>query len=666
MQRAAEARGGTCVSKRYLGVDTKLRWRCAEGHTWKTTPYLVLNGSWCPECVGRRPPGKMLATMRATARERGGRLLSRSYEKAKSDYEWRCAKGHRWDRSWDQIKGGSWCPRCVGRIPPAEALAQLKGLARARGGRLLSRRYVNSSTKVEVRCAEGHEWSVTPSDLRNGRWCGRCAGNVRLSFDELRAIADGRGGALVSKRYGAGPKLRWRCAKGHVWAAPATRIKAGGWCPKCAAGPRYTLEDMQRVARARGGECVSKRFVTMNHRLRWRCAEGHEWRATGSQVATTGTWCAACVGLARGTIAEMRELARKRGGRCRSRRYVNTLTALSWSCAEGHRWEATPGSVKRGAWCPYCQRKGIRGIETYLLADLARLAEERGGACLSTEYINAQDPLRFRCQLDHEWEATPGSIVLGTWCPECAHTKKPPLELFATLARERGGRCLSKRYRNARTRLEFECREGHRWRTLPAVVRRGSWCPECARAEPAEPTLLDLGDVTAIAARIGGECLSPSYEGLQRKLDWRCREGHEWQASPSSILAGAWCPACMGRTPLTIEDMRASAANRGGRCLSKAYAGVRGRLRWRCAKGHTWSATGQTVRNGSWCPTCLLAAPDAGIARVCELARGHGGVCLSARHHDPSKRLRWRCAEGHVWRAVEAVVVAGAWCPLCP
>ncbi len=62
MQRAAEFRGGKClsthaeVSPLHGGTegglwDTQLEWQCAEGHTFKASPRLVLlGGHWCPEC----------------------------------------------------------------------------------------------------------------------------------------------------------------------------------------------------------------------------------------------------------------------------------------------------------------------------------------------------------------------------------------------------------------------------------------------------------------------------------------------------------------------------------------------------------------------------------------------------------------------------------------
>ena len=53
MQRAAEFRGGKCVSQTMTkgDWDTQLEWQCAHGHTFKASPLLILlGGHWCPEC----------------------------------------------------------------------------------------------------------------------------------------------------------------------------------------------------------------------------------------------------------------------------------------------------------------------------------------------------------------------------------------------------------------------------------------------------------------------------------------------------------------------------------------------------------------------------------------------------------------------------------------
>lgn len=53
MKKAAEFRGGQCISKK-LGKDmyTPIKWKCAHGHEFEMSPNLVLKGGhWCPECL---------------------------------------------------------------------------------------------------------------------------------------------------------------------------------------------------------------------------------------------------------------------------------------------------------------------------------------------------------------------------------------------------------------------------------------------------------------------------------------------------------------------------------------------------------------------------------------------------------------------------------------
>lgn len=53
----------------------------------------------------------------------------------------------------------------------------------------------------------------------------------------------------------------------------------------------------------------------------------------------------------------MQELAKSRGGKCLSDKYINNRTKLRWQCNEGHIWKSTPNSIKNGSWCPICSRR---------------------------------------------------------------------------------------------------------------------------------------------------------------------------------------------------------------------------------------------------------------------------------------------------------------------
>ena len=117
---------------------------------------------------------------------------------------------------------------------------------------------------------------------------------------------------------------------------------------------KLTIQKIRALAKERGGTCLSITYVNAVTKLRWRCAKGHEWEAVPNSVKDQGTWCPTCSGNTRLTIAEMRAVARRRGGRCLSTAYVNARTKLQWKCRKGHEWQAIADSIKRGSWCPLC------------------------------------------------------------------------------------------------------------------------------------------------------------------------------------------------------------------------------------------------------------------------------------------------------------------------
>ena len=61
----------------------------------------------------------------------------------------------------------------------------------------------------------------------------------------------------------------------------------------------YTIENLRRVARKRGGECLSSSLVSSRKKLRFRCSHGHEWEATPLSIISYGTWCPYCAAIRR-------------------------------------------------------------------------------------------------------------------------------------------------------------------------------------------------------------------------------------------------------------------------------------------------------------------------------------------------------------------------------
>lgn len=352
MHELAASRGGELLSDEYANTATYLRLRCANGHVWETAASQLIAGAWCGRCAKMRTS---IDDMRALARDRGGECLSASYGGSLVKLLWACERGHTWRATPNTIKGGCWCPKCglgMGDID------EMRRIARERRGECLSEKYLNRNTKLQWRCANGHEWLAIPGHVKRGSWCPVCAGHV-VTIADMSELARAHGGRCLSTEYvNSSTPLLWKCRLGHEFEKAPSLVKSeGAWCPTCSPRQPVTLERLQATAARRGGQCLAKRAMGGDHKYLWECARGHQWRASASHVFHSDAWCPRCAGSAQRTIAEMREVARSRGGRCLSKRYVKSRKPLAWICAKGHRFEATPDAVvSKGRWCLVCKR----------------------------------------------------------------------------------------------------------------------------------------------------------------------------------------------------------------------------------------------------------------------------------------------------------------------
>lgn len=244
------------------------------------------------------------------------------------------------------------------------------------------------------------------------------------------------------------------------------------------------------------------------------------------------------------TLADLKRLATERGGWCHSTVYNTAKIKLSWECGAGHHWKATPDSIVRGSWCPVCGKQKSADRRRLNIAEVHKIAQERGGKCLSSEYASSKKKLLWECAHGHQWEAMLTDIKNRSWCPFCGGNIKLTLDDMRVLAEERGGRCLSERYENNQTRLLWECDKGHQWYAAPNKIKMGTWCPMCGVERRVSKKRLTIEAMRELAETKGGRCLSVVYKNANSKLLWRCSNGHEWEAIPASVIKGHWCRKC--------------------------------------------------------------------------------------------------------------------------
>lgn len=244
------------------------------------------------------------------------------------------------------------------------------------------------------------------------------------------------------------------------------------------------------------------------------------------------------------------------------------------------------------------------------IVDAKQIAETKGGKCLSKTYINNKQKLLWCCHNGHEWLARLSQIKdNGTWCPKCNTDKsKNGIIVAQRIAKNNGGKCLSVEYNNNKTKMLWECKEGHVWESAIVNIKNNNhWCPYCAGLR------FENGLLVAQKAAINksGECISTEYVNSRTKMLWKCKDGHKWEAALKTIIRGHWCKTCFDiykseklRDPNGLKIAQKIANEREGECLSNEYTNNTTKMTWKCGCGSIWKATLRDIKSGCWCPDC--------------------------------------------------------------
>jgi hypothetical protein len=175
----AEGKGLTFLDDAYVGNKFQHRWRCEKGHgEFNARQNDVDQQSGCPKCgieafaATRR---SSLDFLHALAKKNNGLFLDEQvYKNCGQKVSWRCAKGHDFKSSANQVQQKEWCPRCAGTV--IKTLEEIQAAAQARGGACLSTECKNSRDILQWVCAAGHEFSKDYHGVMSGgRWCPVCA-----------------------------------------------------------------------------------------------------------------------------------------------------------------------------------------------------------------------------------------------------------------------------------------------------------------------------------------------------------------------------------------------------------------------------------------------------------------------------------------------------------
>ena len=174
-------------------------------------------------------------------------------------------------------------------------------------------------------------------------------------------------------------------------------------------------------------------------------------------------------------------------------------------------------------------------------------------------------------------------------------------------------------------------------------------------------------------------------KGSARKVFWKCARGHSFESAVFSRAAGAGCPYCAGKRAIPGETdletthpdiAREWDPDHNTLTPRDVSAGSHKMVFWRCEKGHHWQAAPYTRVAGAGCPYCTnrkvlpgfndLATTHPDIAGEW-YAPLNGSLTPFDITYGSSKRIWWRCREGHIWKAqvFSRTRERSASCPIC-
>ena len=301
------------------------------------------------------------------------------------------------------------------------------------------------------------------------------------TLEDCIKVAKSHNGLCLSNEYiNSYTKMKWKCEKGHIWETTFKSINnKKHWCKLCGIDTvrkkiSNSLDKAILYAKEKGGACLSKIFVHQDHKLKWKCNCGNIWESSYRSVIHQKTWCPECKIKTKKThkkitIEDCKKIAIEKGGECLSLEVIDSQTLLKWKCQNNHEWLASFGRIKyNNAWCKECLKITIE--------DCYELAKNHEGMCLETMYKNASIKIKWKCKNNHEFESSYNSIKRGRWCHECI---KNTIEDCHKLAENNNGKCISEKYIDCHSKLQWECSKKHIWMASYLNVKHGTWCPNC-------------------------------------------------------------------------------------------------------------------------------------------------------------------------------------------
>lgn len=520
-------------------------WKCKRNHSWEAVIASRTGNKYvgCPYCSGLLPiegETDLLTTNPELISEwnyEKNTLLTPNMVKAGSSDKvwWVCDKGHEWQAVISsRTVNESGCPFCSGRyaIQGENDLMSvdsplLKEWNYDRNGRLTPSDFKeHSARKIWWKCKKGHEWCSSISDRSRGDGCPYCSGKrVLVGFNDLAHINPyiakewnyEKNGNKIPQKYTckSGIKVWWKCEKGHEWKTSISNRSRGDGCPKCNSGIRTSFPEqaiyfyVKKIYPDAVNRCtdvlpngmeIDIFIPSINVGIEY---DGSVWHESDKALEKEVKKYIECK---RNDIFLIR--VKEKGGNAREN-----------SCDVMLRID---DSFNNEAY-------------SSLFMQLSKYIKIPNEIDVKNDRVHIQE--NYKTEIKNNSFGSKYADLVVEWDSEKNGMLTP--YMFSS---------------NSGERIWWKCCKNHSWQTTISTRAKGSGCPYCSGryAIKGENDLQTLRPEIASEWNYNknGKLLPCEFKSQSnKKVWWKCKEGHEWEAIIANrTRRGDGCPVC-GKNP---------------------------------------------------------------------------------------------------------------------
>lgn len=228
---------------------------------------------------------------------------------------------------------------------------------------------------------------------------------------------------------------------------------------------------------------------------------------------------------------------------------------------------------------------------------------------------------------------------------------------------------------------------GHEWEASVKARSKGEKCPICSGARVAT----GINDLSTLKPELALEWsvkneIKPTQVsiGSHKKVIWKCKLGHEWEASVKSrTINKTGCPYCSHNKVLAgfndlatvFPKVAAEWSDKNEKKPTEVTAFANSKAWWKCRVcGYEWNTLISTRSGGSKCPCCSgytfikgkndLQTTQPQIAS--DWSERNYPLKPDMVNEKSRKNVWWSCRKcGYEWKSVINSRVKGASCPVC-